>query len=433
MKRPFLIELRHSGFRYWAPIFALAGATIGWLNSFPRIAAWVSIESSMLDVAYFLTPFLAGAGAWEGLRDERRRVEYARRTSAIPAPLSVLPRYLGGIAWVVAAWICIALVLVLRSMLIGLYGVPEPILLLHSLALVLSFTTIGFALAETIQHWSAIPVATVLPLALYGATLAGRAGDVATWINIFRKYVAIDASLPNAMFFGGAALVSVGAAVVFAAASFIRRRAYRSPAILTMIVAGAVIVSGLGVMIGQQGRTSREPAPAELAFITLNDADTGLTIRVREHYAPVADELTDTWSRIADLFSESDLAFDKLEQQLDSDHQGAPQGFARLYLNPQSTEIARFSVEGALVDVMNCTQAGQDGPAGDFGLGGVVVMQAWLTGDTALGVGAWSNDPRVVDALDRLYSLDNASARAWVQAHTANIRSCEWDASDFQP
>lgn len=434
MRRALQIELKHSGFRYWAPLFAFGGAAVGWLTSFPTIAAWVSIEESMLEVAYFLTPFVAGAAAWEGLREQRRHMGHERRTAAIPAPLTVLPQYASSIVWVGGAWVLILAALVARSAVIGLYGIPEPVVLLHSLFLILAFMTIGFAIAELIHHWAAIPLATVLPIVLYGATLTGRASDITTWINVFRPYVAIDATAPNAIFFAGASLMAIGMASAFAIGSILRRKAHRPAAAIALITSVAVAFAGSGIMIGQQGRPDRDLTPSELTFIELRSPDGDMSIRISEHYAPVADQLTETWTRIADLMSESDLAFHLLEQRVDSDHEGAPQAFQRLYLNPQSAEIARASVESALIDVMGCNRpGGQSGPTGDFGVGGVVVVFAWLAGDTTLGVGTWSNNPAVSEALNRLHSLDQEVARVWVHDHAANIRSCTWDLSDFLP
>lgn len=431
MKLVLGVELHRTAFRFTAPLLAILGGVIAILNSYPLIATWSNISDVMLETGHFLAPFVAGLAAWEALRAPRRRMQVVEHTSALPAPYVRLPQMLSALIWVGGAWMAIFVAVFVRASIIGLYGAPEVVTLLHSLILPLAFVVIGMSIANLLPTWVAVPISVLVSVALYAATLFGGLPDVVTWTNIFAQYVSIDGATSNQLFFLALLVETLALAAAFAVLTMARFRPYRYASILLATVGVAALIAGGGVAIGQRGQDSVQIPASSMPMVTVTNADRSVELRLLEHYGPVSDELLTAWTRVASIVGDSDLAFTTLTQQIDVDHLGAPAAVDRLYLNPDSRDIVSDSIQSSLYDVMSCYRDAEAQPQGSFGVEGTVVVESWLQGRTSLAATAWTSNPDVTAALAWLNSLTTADAKAWVKEHAGQIRSCSWERGDF--
>jgi len=430
MRRVLGLELRRTSLRYSVPLLTLLAAAVAFQAAHPQLATWANISTSMLRAASALAPFIAGLCAWEALRARRRRMQATDGTAARPAPLIRLPQLLGALIWLAGSWVVVVAATAIRGATVGLFGSPEVLPLLQSLLLPLAFAVLGVCTAELLTSWIAVPASTAFGLALYLLTFAGTGPDALRWADVLSRFAAPDGWTSNPVYFTGVIVETVGLAALFAALGALRHRPYRYPSAVAALLAGALVVAGAGLAIGQRGRSTTALPEASLTLITVVDSRNRVELRMLEHYRPVAAQLAEAWGRVSALFADTPLAFRRIEQRIDADHADA-RPFERLYLNPGATDVADGSIAEGLQDVIGCFR---DGPAQGalFSLDGAAVVQSWLRGSRDLPSGFHTPDPqRTLEALRWLHELPEHDARAWVTAHLDQILGCDWEPGDF--
>ncbi|QAV70961.1 hypothetical protein ESZ53_11215 [Salinibacterium sp. UTAS2018] len=342
------------------------------------------------------------------------------------------PQFVATMLWVIALTTVVFLSLLVRAGIVGhLAGAAEPFSLALAFAANGLFVTVGFVVAEVARQWWSIPLAVLVPLALYAVALFS---DGASWflaLNPLGGYVAATAHVPDSYVFAGKCLISLASGLVLVAIAMSRDRTRNTVAVgVVLILAVAPIITGGALIASRNGQEWRAQGGTELEWTT--SEKNGLEVKVLSTYLPVLDPLLSTWSRISDLTSTSDLAFTSLTQDLAPTYDPqAPRGtFFRLDLNPRAADIVSSSVESAFNDVSKCAP---DDSSGDFWLQGHLIVQSWfMNKNTFRSNASIDSDQRVGDGLSALFALSPDKARAWVKEHQQNIRTCSWDYSDFE-
>lgn len=428
---PFLVELRHSTFRFAAPaVFALT-SLVSLTAAFPSVASWSNLLSTSIASTQLAGPLLAGFAAWEGLRPYRRQLDDLEETSA-RTPIQVRwYQFAAALAWVAMCSLVVALAMWIRAVTIGLSGQPTIPGLLTPLAASLIAVTVGFVCAELARKWFAVIIASGALIALVALDSA-PAPLWAQALSPIHHLAVLDHEQPNQALLWGQIVVALGTSVaLISLTSLVRRARVRTPMVAMAALGVAAMCLGGTVVFAQHGQNAVTLQADRLKWIQVSDPDSGIRLQVLDLYGPVASNLQATWSRVAALTAESDLSFNELTQDPEPDYANAPyETFHRLDLNPHARDIAASSVEMAFYDLETCaTQPTPD--SSDWAMEGSIIVRTWFQGahDFPSTVSFVESEP--LEALHALHQLTPAEARQWVHDHAVNIRSCNWDRRDF--
>ncbi len=426
------LELRHSSFRYLSPAIAALATVLAVSSSYPSLSSWADILQSDSAATLFVAPFLAGFGAWEGLRAKRRRLLEVEATATLSLFRIRAPQYLAAMIWIAAGSISTILFLVARGAILGLDGAPNVPGLTEYVIALLYAATVGFLGAQIIRHWVVVIVAVATVL---GGTVSGFfpfLPHVVTALDPLHSFAAGDGLAPNTQFFVGISVVAIALAFALLAIAMARdKRRDRSAIILFAIIAASTFFLGSSVVSAQGGNDSVLLSTKQEHWITIHSPAGHVQLKMLSLYAPVSQSLARAWGRVGALTSTSDLHFSALIQDTNPDYKNAPsRTFYRLDLNPSSAQLASDSIFVGFNDVAKCATHSIQ-PTGNWSLEGTVIVETWFAGVSSFQSGVSIPDPLAAKQLHALQQLTGSQARAWVRAHESEIRSCAWNRSDF--
>ncbi|QNE46127.1 hypothetical protein F1C58_03850 [Glaciihabitans sp. INWT7] len=421
------LHLRRSLFVIGAPVLAILGSLVAIYGSFPRLGYWPDAAGALFASASILAPFVAGASAWDGLRERRHRGAPLLMTAARHWSDVFRPQMIADLLWAVAIFVVVLVAESIRTVLAGGAGAPTPVLWLVALAVVAGFSALGSVLAAVIRHWVAVPIAATLGVVAYALSAVRVDQFFLPGLNPLDGYVSIDYNLPNTAMFLGQALVAIAAPALLVTGITLASRDNRLFATCGAALSVAVLALGLGIVAGQQARYSVQEPMSQAGEITITGGKPLLTVKILPQYKPISQDLLRRWSRLAAITSKSPLAFDHLEQVPDNHGDAAPR-FGRLYLNPSSTDPAEDSIQSALTDIDICSTKSD---STQQGISNDIAVNFWLQ-DVRSQQGTTIGIAQTRDNINYLFNLSPAEGREWFAKHAREYTSCTLSNTDFQ-
>jgi hypothetical protein len=426
----FWLEFRRSSFTIASPAIFTVAAIFAVSSAYPQLASWSNVTLVTLAAQSFIAPALCGAAAWNTLRAQRRRLTDLERTASITTAAIRAPQLSADMLWVIAGSVALIAAVTVRGLIVGMTGAMEPVSLFYSMLVGCLFVITGYAVGSSIPHWSAIPVAVAIPLALYALNTFGSGAVWALSMNPLYRFTFFDPYQPDSLFYVGQSLVVVGFVGLLGVLLAVIGQERSSLAIaLVAIISVPLVVNGGSIMAHRGSNAVLDTGSRPLILV---DPDSGLTLRTANVYEPVGKELLAVWGRIARLAAGTELAFTELEQDVDPTYLEEARGaFYRLDLNPGSPDVVSTSVETAFNDISMCPVDASTLPKEDWWLEGQLVVRTWLQGKDEFRPNVLAGDPAMNDALDGLRALPDDDAAAWFGKHTQNLLDCNWSKEDF--
>lgn len=420
---PYLLHLRHSVFVFLAPALAVAGALLAWSETYPQVMSSDDIADAVNATSAILAPVIAGFAAWDGLRDRRHGgaplLEAAAQT---PARIFLL-QLLAGLTYTAVIFSVVVGVLHVRAWGYVLADPPRWLNLAVVLGILLVAATGGYFFAAVLKHWSAVVVASLPLVLIYGYTLLIPGVGLFQSLVPFGARAGGDFLVPNPPFFAGQLLFLMGVIAAMICVLLLWSRPGRLIGAVVAACALAGMVCGAGVINGQHHRWGDPVAHPETKLVSIASDRGNLTLEILPTYLPVKADLLGRWERVQNIFSETPARFSTL-QQLSDTHPTEPASdgsLARIYLNPSSSMIATDSVTESLYDLYP-----KDCEAG-FAMN---LVEFWLAGD---GADRFTNGLLDTDAesLSALQALSPKQSRDWMAAHYDKFVTCTLDMADL--
>lgn len=394
------------------------------------VVTWAAVSSAMLAGSHFVTPLLMGLGAWAVLRPRLTGYEFIQITSGLDGFRVRLVPILATSILGATIWGATFGVLVVHSLMNGIFGQPEPVTLLASLLFATTLPIIGHLVAAAIRNWVAIPLSVLLGVLGVAADSLNFVPGSLVRFTVLTSFPAIDGFVSNQLYFAAIglqllALTGLGLWLISLLSGVLLSSSWHLG-----LLSLSGLVTSVGLLLSQQGQPLIEVATPKHRTVIAISSGSGLAIETLEHYQPVHDDLMQTWQPIAVLFAGSELQFHELRQVVDLDHEGSKSEFGALYLDPHSASLAQDSIRANLIDIMSCYRNDTDF-LGEAGLQGTIAVEHWL-----LEVAGVPLDPDQSETVGRfisfLRSMSVPEAQKWLADHTNNLKQCNWNIQDFR-